>query len=685
MLEVYFSEHGSMFYVSPTIGPYVGNVYFASIDGQGNTPPYQHPYQVGSVLIPMWGRNSGQIAHGANIQIRGLKPENRKFSFIDDDWSQGVVRNVMWFKVPGILSKLTQREKKRLKRDKHVDHKNVEGKIFELQHDWTLTTTRSPNNFHYQDVKFESLSLGRVGYGWPNWPTEGPWYSASPRLLYDSLDTPLGLSQPETGAISSIWENYVGYNPAYRVAPGYHSGTILEEHDFLSFCFCSYKVESNVLNSLGLDYITANSEVDRLWVRDIVFDEYGQPYGWYKTQQLIYEAPWVERKSGKEPKLEVKYTNQTEWVFGFLPHTWKPPISGTLSRAPDPREFVRTSLSIPLPVMLGTVELEVKALDDLSSHELELLESGVEGVAQIWELILFYLKIMKNPKGLLDAKLFRKALEFRLSSLLEKRKKKTSLQDHLDHIAYMRKHGLTAITDVMKQGSGHYLAWVFGIRPLMKDINDIKARLEEAVVTGEQRINSSREFETWIDGRKYDVKESVLLYVKPHVGQLHEFLRKVSSTGLLPDFGQVWNLVTMSFLVNWFINVGAMLDVIDHYMINSRLWDLVYRSSAIKYSREELPEGFTGFCRFTGYSRRISRHWSMSDTVMAEWEQGGSAPIALALLIQRESDTFHALGAKAVLDDKRMPRKWMRKWLNQSLYRNKKSGKYFFRELNKGR
>jgi hypothetical protein len=77
------------------------------------------------------------------------------------------------------------------------------------------------------------------------------------------------------------------------------------------------------------------------------------------------------------------------------------------------------------------------------------------------------------------------------------------------------------------------------------------------------------------------------LEIKPRATlDLDDLWGKLSQLGLAPDSYVAWDMTPFSFMVDWFIPVGDILNVLDQTVLLQNYWDISSVCYSISYSKE---------------------------------------------------------------------------------------------------
>jgi len=200
--------------------------------------------------------------------------------------------------------------------------------------------------------------------------------------------------------------------------------------------------------------------------------------------------------------------------------------------------------------------------------------------------------------------------------------------------------------EILKQGIPEtaaklYLEWVYGVKPLMADYYGVKKLLEsksQAALLIYGR-SSAREAITWSGSKKYQPgtysqleystengikKATCTLWAQADPN--HMGLRALQQLGLINPLEIAWDLVSWSFVVDWFVPVGPVLSALTVpcgliFVDGS----LAYRTSMVQsglyVNTTFAPDGIglinaqvnpmTWNCTLEDYSRTSIRSWPL--------------------------------------------------------------------------
>jgi hypothetical protein len=204
----------------------------------------------------------------------------------------------------------------------------------------------------------------------------------------------------------------------------------------------------------------------------------------------------------------------------------------------------------------------------------------------------------------------------------------------------MRRAGRSAnaIRSAVKKSADAYLSIHYGWKLQFEDTRSYIDQFRN-IGSGRGRVTTSSAQHTGIDQDWSITQYYHLLYdnLVEEKDMLSEFLAELD---LLPTLENLWDLVPYSFIVDWFLDIGSMLNAIDNYYHITTKYRLICEITTIRATRIRnvygLLPGCTGSLTETYYGRRISTNpytplpWSSeSSGPFNHWFEG------LALIVQR--------------------------------------------------
>jgi hypothetical protein len=127
----------------------------------------------------------------------------------------------------------------------------------------------------------------------------------------------------------------------------------------------------------------------------------------------------------------------------------------------------------------------------------------------------------------------------------------------------------------LKGVSGEYLGVQYGILPTISDIQAIirackaaKAYLDK---NGFKTYTAGWHKEIKQNGLTSELTQRIKLAIEDEDDAFQELIQRLESMGTLPTFVNIWDLVPYSFVVDWFIDVGGLLERVDTHLRLLRL------------------------------------------------------------------------------------------------------------------
>jgi hypothetical protein len=139
----------------------------------------------------------------------------------------------------------------------------------------------------------------------------------------------------------------------------------------------------------------------------------------------------------------------------------------------------------------------------------------------------------------------------------------------------------------LKTWSGNYLAFKYGVLPTIDDVNNIVA-----AVKGRLPYLDKNGYRTYSAGHRASVSENDVLYeIEQHLkvaidqddSGLTSLVNRLETIGLFPSWEYIWDLIPYSFVLDWLVDVGELLQRVD---ANLRLlrYDIKYTTMSRKMS-----------------------------------------------------------------------------------------------------
>lgn len=163
--------------------------------------------------------------------------------------------------------------------------------------------------------------------------------------------------------------------------------------------------------------------------------------------------------------------------------------------------------------------------------------------------------------------------------------------------------------------SDAYLSMKYGVLPTISELSEIMEAMK-----GLKPYFDKNGFKTYSagyqnslikDNLKYELYQHVKLAVEDEDAQLKRLVNQIESFGFLPNLENIWDLVSYSFVIDWFIDVGGLLARADSINRVSRL-DMKYVTQSRKtvvsgnISHRTSDHPFTGSVKWVHYHRWVS-------------------------------------------------------------------------------
>lgn len=191
----------------------------------------------------------------------------------------------------------------------------------------------------------------------------------------------------------------------------------------------------------------------------------------------------------------------------------------------------------------------------------------------------------------------------------------------------------------VKALSGAYLAYKYGLESQFRDVQAYLKGAHRAMTTTPQpwrSVRSSKRYNYPFLTHEYHYK---VLY-NCYDNDVIELYVLLNNWGLMPDLEMAWDFVPFSFMVDWFISVGDLLDRFD-YIGRSQMYRVLNVTKSIKTSRElseldrgRIPFPFVGSLKYVTYRRTTQKGLDVPKWKLDRPETFRSIPEATALLIQ---------------------------------------------------
>lgn len=137
----------------------------------------------------------------------------------------------------------------------------------------------------------------------------------------------------------------------------------------------------------------------------------------------------------------------------------------------------------------------------------------------------------------------------------------------LRNLAALKKFSRASKRKKLKELSDDYLCVHYGIMPTISDINGILAAFKKKPphhdLMGRTIANASHHASFEEDNVSYSLEQHVKLCLSDEDSALNSLIRDLDSYGFLPTFKRLWDLVPFSFVIDWLVQIGDLLDRAD--------------------------------------------------------------------------------------------------------------------------
>lgn len=195
-------------------------------------------------------------------------------------------------------------------------------------------------------------------------------------------------------------------------------------------------------------------------------------------------------------------------------------------------------------------------------------------------------------------------------------------KNHVNMIAFLRdlRHPTEMIPKLrnlahLKTLADDYLTVKYGILPTISDLQNIIAackRLSPFVDRNGFNVytaNSTQELE--MDDKTFKLTQYIKLAIDNEDCEIQALTQRLDSMGTLPTLENVWDLVPYSFVVDWFLDVGKLLERVD-----TRLRLAMYNIRYATMSRKTETTGYlqtSSSCPYEGSVNLVQYHRWVSD------------------------------------------------------------------------
>lgn len=236
------------------------------------------------------------------------------------------------------------------------------------------------------------------------------------------------------------------------------------------------------------------------------------------------------------------------------------------------------------------------------------------------------------------------------SNMIENVAQWRHLRKQFPSVQVLRQIRAGTIGKLAKAGAGLYLWYRYVYKTNLKDGTDIFNSLNEIgnVIsnasdwTTRQVLYGAKRTSSVVGDISYVTSHYEKFSVMPDKDPLNQVLLALRSLGLHPGLAQGWDLIPLSFVVDWFTNIGGALENVDDCVYRNR-YNLEYSLFSDKHVTEAPLESLphlsgipmVGTLICTVYNRTLSFQWPD-----VQYNFGASSPskwfaAGAALLIAR--------------------------------------------------
>lgn len=124
----------------------------------------------------------------------------------------------------------------------------------------------------------------------------------------------------------------------------------------------------------------------------------------------------------------------------------------------------------------------------------------------------------------------------------------------------------------LKGWSEEYLRTQYGILPTISDLQNIIGMFRGAKPyfdkNGFSTYHAGRSYSLSKNGRSYAHSRQIKVATQSEENGVLALINRIDEFGFLPDAANLWDLVPFSFVLDWFVDVGSVLETLD---MNSRI------------------------------------------------------------------------------------------------------------------
>lgn len=170
-----------------------------------------------------------------------------------------------------------------------------------------------------------------------------------------------------------------------------------------------------------------------------------------------------------------------------------------------------------------------------------------------------------------------------------------------------------------KKMASVYLSYKYGVRLTAKDLISLRSDFSRQISLQDRAVRRVRAMERIFTPSALDpthLKESVYVHkvtYSPNSSDWRGFVQSWFDTGLFPSLTNAWDLIPLSFVMDWFANIESHLDAIDA----NTYWSLLSVLGVTYSTKHTIPDvlqrnssaagSLSGHTSLVSYTRHVSR------------------------------------------------------------------------------
>lgn len=381
--------------------------------------------------------------------------------------------------------------------------------------------------------------------------------------------------------------------------------------------------------------VTSNSVSYSSEQSNVVWNQYASSGGVTRNVVSLVRSPWMT-------------VSDVTWIrssWTLRCDRYYASVSGKGTKTKLGKFLLISSVNKTLPCIGYRISPPIEGYDD--DQCMAVMRQVYLEVLRRWSHSSFIEKIDRWPimKEALDS-------SFRIldSNMIENAAQWRYLRKQFPSVQVLRQIKAGTIGKLAKAGAGLYLWYRYVYKTNLKDGTDIFNSLNEIgnVIsnasdwTTRQVLYGAKRTSSVVGDISYVTSHYEKFSVMPDKDPLNQVLLALRSLGLHPGLAQGWDLIPLSFVVDWFTNIGGALENVDDCVYRNR-YNLEYSLFSDKHvteaSLESLPHlsgiPMVGTLICTVYNRTLSFQWPD-----VQYNFGASSPskwfaAGAALLIAR--------------------------------------------------